>query len=71
MTRYIDAHKGQFGVEPICRVLQFAPATYDAAREREPSQRAVRDEWLKGEMQRVYTDNRSVYGADKPPSGSS
>jgi hypothetical protein len=27
MTRYIDAHKEQFGVEPICRILEFAPAT--------------------------------------------
>ena len=27
MTRYIDAHKEQFGVEPIRRILEFAPAT--------------------------------------------
>ena len=28
MTRYIDAHKAQYGVEPICRVLEIAPSTY-------------------------------------------
>jgi len=65
MTRYIDEHKDQFGVEPICRVLQFAPATYYAAKDREPSQRAIRDVWLKGEIQRVFDENRKAYGAGK------
>jgi putative transposase len=31
---YIDAHREEFGVEPICRVLQFAPSTYYAAKSR-------------------------------------
>lgn len=65
MTHYIDAHKDKFGVEPICRTLQFAPATYYAATSRTPSARAVRDEELTGEVQRVWTENRRVYGADK------
>ena len=65
MTHYIDAHKDDFGVEPICRTLQFAPATYYAAASRTPSARAVRDEELKVELQRVWTENRRVYGADK------
>ena len=25
MVRYIDAHKDQFGVEPICAALPIAP----------------------------------------------
>jgi hypothetical protein len=25
---YIDANRDRFGVEPICRVLPIAPATY-------------------------------------------
>ncbi len=65
MTHYIDAHKEAFGVEPICRVLQFAPATYYAARVRPPSAREIRDEWLKGEIQRIWTEHRCIYGADK------
>ncbi len=32
MTRYIDAYRARFGVEPICRTLQVAPSTYYAAR---------------------------------------
>ncbi len=65
MTRYIDDHKEQFGVEPICKVLQFAPATYYAAQSREPSPRAIRDAWLKEEIQRIWKEHRSIYGADK------
>jgi len=65
MTRYIDEHKEEFGVEPICRVLQFAPATYYAAASRPPSARRVRDEELKPEALRVWQENRRVYGADK------
>ena len=65
MTRYIDEHKEEFGVEPICRVLQFAPATYYAATRRPPSVRQVRDEELKVEVLRVWQENRRVYGADK------
>ncbi len=28
MMAFIDAHRGQHGVEPICRVLLIAPSTY-------------------------------------------
>ena len=68
--RFIDEHKGVFGVEPICRVLSqhgapIAPGTYYAARARPPSARAVRDEYLKAEITRVHKENREVYGADK------
>lgn len=65
MTSYIDAHRRRFGVEPVCRVLQFAPATYYAARSRPPSARAQRDVVLTGEIERAWADNRKVYGADK------
>ena len=65
MIAYIDAHRGRFGVEPICRVLQFAPSTYYAAKSRPPSARARRDEALKAEIRRVWEDNYRVYGADK------
>ena len=34
MTAYIDAHRDRFGVEPICRALQFAPSTYWSAKRR-------------------------------------
>jgi putative transposase len=65
MTRYIDAHKAQYGVEPICRVLEIAPSTYYAAANRLPCTRQVRDQALKPEIARVHEDNFGVYGAHK------
>ncbi len=67
---FIDTKRAEFGVEPICRVLsehgcKIAPNTYWMAKKRAPSARAVRDEYLKGEIARVHAENLSVYGADK------
>ena len=65
MIAYIDAHRAKFGVEPICRALQFAPRTYFAAKARPVSARRARDEVLKSEIVRVHAENFGVYGADK------
>ncbi len=62
---FIHTHRERWGIEPICRVLSFAPATYYAAISRPPSARRVRDEALKPEITRVFTENLRVYGADK------
>lgn len=67
---YIDAHKTDYGVEPICRVLgragvQIAPSTYYAAKTRPPSARAVRDADLVEQIHRVHAENYGVYGARK------
>ncbi len=58
-------HKERWGVEPICKVLQFAPSTYYAAASRRPSARRQRDEELKVEIARVHRDNFGVYGIEK------
>ena len=64
--RYIDSRKSRWGVEPICRVLQFAPSTYYATRGRPPSARQVSDDALKPEIVRVHESNcDGVYGAKK------
>ena len=44
MIAYVDGHREEFGVEPICDTLQFAPSTYYAAKKRPPSRRRLRDE---------------------------
>ncbi|WP_235925921.1 IS3 family transposase [Actinokineospora pegani] len=67
---YIDRHKQEFGVEPICRVLRqagvaIAPSTYYAAKARPASARAVRDGELRTEILSVWRDNYQVYGARK------
>lgn len=65
MTAFISEHRGRFGVEPICRVLDTAVSTYYAARRRPPSRRALRDEELAAEIRRVFQENYRVYGARK------
>ena len=70
IVAFIDAHRVRFGVEPICRVLtehgcKIAPNTYYCHKQRPPSARAVRDEYLKVEIARVHANNLEVYGADK------
>ena len=62
---YINEYKNRFGVEPICRVLQVAPATYYAAVGRQPSIRALHDDVLKEQITRVWNENENVYGAYK------
>jgi putative transposase len=70
MVRYIDDHKDEFGVEPICAVLPITPSTYyeQKAREADPNRRptrAMRDEVLKPDVQRVFDENFRIYGAHK------
>lgn len=61
----IDQHQERWGVEPICRSLQFAPATYYAAKTRSPSPRKRRDMQLTEAIKRIWTEHLGVYGADK------
>ncbi len=68
--KFIDEHKHEFGVEPICRTLtaagtQIAPSTYYAFHARPPSRRAVRDEELLVEIHHVHAANFGIYGARK------
>jgi hypothetical protein len=70
MTAFIDGQRDAFGVEPICRVLQIAPATYYARKAiaRNPdlaSDRAKRDLVDAKEIGRVFKASRGRYGAQQ------
>jgi len=67
IVAFVDEHRREFGVEPICRVLQMAPSTYYAAKKRElaPSARAVRDGLMMQVLMVLWVANRKVYGAHK------
>lgn len=70
MVKFIDAHRGAYGVEPICAVLPIAPATYHAhkARQADASRLPARvghDDGLKAEIRRVWTEHHGVYGSRK------
>jgi putative transposase len=65
IVSYIDEHRDEFGVEPICRVLQMAPSTYYAAKRRVASARRVRDAMMVQVLMVLWVANRKVYGAHK------
>jgi len=70
MVAFIDEHRAQHGVEPICKELPIAPSTYyeTKAREADPSRlppRAVSDAKLREEIRRVHGEHFGVYGARK------
>ncbi|MFF4305336.1 IS3 family transposase [Streptomyces sp. NPDC001601] len=65
LIRFVDTHRGRFGVEPICRILALAPSTYYAAKRRPTAARSVRDAELTAEIQRIHQANYGVYGARK------
>jgi putative transposase len=70
MVAFIDDHREAYGVELICSVLPIAPSTYyeQKARQIDPlrlPERLVRDLELREEIERVWKENRSVYGARK------
>jgi putative transposase len=60
----------EFGVEPMCRVLQIAPSTWyeHARRKADPGrlpERAKRDGELWVHIRRVFAENFGVYGVRK------
>jgi transposase InsO family protein len=70
MVALIDAHRNEYGVEPICAQLQIAPSVYYEQRARQADRakcppRLHRDGYLSPEIERVYRENFGVYGARK------
>ena len=67
IVAFIDEHRDELGVEPICAALQVAPSTYYAAKRREvaPSARTVRDAAMCQVLMVLWVANRKVYGAHK------
>lgn len=67
IVAFIDEVRAEFGVEPVCTVLQVAPSTYYAAKRRQvhPSARAIRDAMVGQILMALWVTNRKVYGAHK------
>lgn len=71
MIRYVDAYRDQFGVELICRVLGnttggfMTSRGYRAVKNRPMSDRAIRDQVLGDEIERLHAENYGVYGVRK------
>jgi hypothetical protein len=59
---YIDQHKEEFGVQPICAALEgtdaeIAPSTYYAATSRPEAARSVQDRSLTEEIRVIHEEN--------------
>ena len=65
MSRYVEARREVFGVEPICRAVGVPVSTYYARRSRKPSSRALADRELIAEIYAAREGYRSVYGVRK------
>ena len=70
MVAFINEHRAEYGVEPICAQLPIAPSTYYRykAQEADPSKvpaRHHRDQALKLQIKRVWNENHQGYGARK------
>jgi transposase InsO family protein len=70
MTQFIEENRSHYGVESICKVLPIAPSTFyqAAVRLRDPERlpnRVKSDMQLAKEIERVWQENRQVYGVRK------
>ena len=70
MVAFIDAHRDEYGVEPICAQLPIAPSTYYEHKARQGDltrapTRVHRDRQLEAQIQRVWDENFQVYGVRK------
>jgi putative transposase len=65
VSRYIDEHRGRFGVEPICRVLDVSASAYYHRATGQRSERVIDDERLLHRIREVHEANYYAYGYRK------
>jgi transposase InsO family protein len=62
VSRYIDEHRGRFGVEPTCRILDVSASAYYQRASGERSARALEDERLLAVIREKHKKNYEAYG---------
>lgn len=70
MIEFIDFNRGQYGVEPICKVIPIASSTYYERKKKESepelrSNRSKSDIIHKNAILRIWNENFQVYGVRK------
>jgi putative transposase len=65
VSRYIDEHRGRFGVEPICQTLDVSASAYYQRATGERSERVVADERLLAVIRETHAANYYAYGYRK------
>ena len=63
MSRYIDCHRGRFGVEPICRTLDVSASAYYHRASGARSARQIEDERLLARIRELHAKNYFAYGS--------
>ncbi len=62
MSRYVDQHRGRFGVEPICEVLGVSASAYYERATGRRSERSLNDERLLQCIKEIHEANYYAYG---------
>jgi putative transposase len=62
VSRFIDEHRGRFGVEPICRTLGVSASAYYQRASGERSARSIGDERLLERIDELHAANYHAYG---------
>jgi putative transposase len=62
VSRFVDEHRGRFGVEPICRTLGVSASAYYQRAIGQRSARAIADERLLERICEVHAANYHAYG---------
>jgi putative transposase len=62
VSRYVDEHRGRFGVEPICSTLGVSASAYYQRRTGQRSTRSLEDERLLAKVCELHEANYCAYG---------
>jgi len=62
VSRYVEEHRGRFGVEPICEALDVSASAYYERRSGQRSARSLEDERLLQRIRELHEANYCAYG---------
>jgi putative transposase len=62
VSRYVDEHRGRFGVEPICNVLGVSASAYYERSSGRRCERSLKDEQLLERIKEIHAVNYYAYG---------
>jgi putative transposase len=64
-VKFVAAHRGEFGVAPLCAVIGLAPSTFYDRVGRVPSARTTADEELAERIEKIWVSSGRTYGAPR------
>jgi transposase InsO family protein len=62
VSRYVEEHRGRFGVEPICQTLGVSASAYYERKTGQRSDRCIEDERLLARIRELHAGNYFAYG---------